>query len=69
LLEGDEAVRRARDRAVAEGWEPADYEEPVAERQGESWVVRFEGRERRPGNHLVVLVDATTGAAELWPGR
>jgi hypothetical protein len=69
LLEADDAITSAKAPAAAQGWDLTEYEEPVAQLEGGSWVVRFEGREPRPGNHLVVLVDAATGAAEVWPGK
>jgi hypothetical protein len=64
-----QATDAATTHAEHEGWNLGDYEEPTASLDAGFWTVDFAGREPRPGNHFLVLVNDATGETELVPGR
>lgn|GEM_PF-5195798 len=67
----EEAVRKAATEFAREqGRNVDDYTVASVAREEGIYRVRFEGKEKRPGNHFTVIVDAASGrATELIPGR
>jgi len=63
------ALTRALELARADGWDTDEYEEPVVERDGKDWIVLFQGRSGRPGDHFMVVLNASSGAGRVVAGR
>jgi hypothetical protein len=72
-LSAAEAVRIAREAAVKHGSDLRLYEEPTAHFDFTDdmglWIVLFDGKVVRPGNHLMVVVDDQMGKPRVVPGR
>jgi hypothetical protein len=72
-LSAAEATRIAKEAAVKHGSDLSTYEEPTAHFDFTDdmglWIVLFDGKVARPGNHLMVVVDDQTGKASVVPGR
>ncbi len=65
-----EAIERARDLARARGYDLDSYGDPAATRaDDDTWRVTFQGRQGRPGNHFMVVLDGRTGESPLVAGR
>ena len=62
------ALTRALELARADGWDTDEYEEPVVERDGKDWIVLFQGRSGRPGDHFMVVLNASSGAGQSLRG-
>jgi len=63
------ALTRALELARADGWDTDEYEEPTVERDGKDWIVLFQGRSGRPGDHFMVVLNASSGAGRVVAGR
>jgi hypothetical protein len=72
-LSAAEAIGIAKEAAVKHGSDLSRYEEPKAHFDFTDdmglWLVLFDGKVARPGNHLMVVVDDQTGKARVVPGR
>jgi hypothetical protein len=68
-----EVIRIAKGAAVQHGNDLSRYEEPNAHYDSTGkepiWLVLFDGKVARPGNHLMVVVDDETGKVRLVPGK
>lgn len=68
-MESDKVIELAKRYAERNGYEPHAYE-ISAQRENSTWSVRFEGREKRPGNFLTVYIDDRTGELrDFFPGK
>jgi hypothetical protein len=68
-----EAIALASTAAKKEGLDLAKFRQSsvcfdAAQERG-SWVVFFDGRQPRPGNHFLVEVRDDSGATEVMPGQ
>ena len=72
-LSQEQVINIAKVAAEHEGYRLTDYKDPEAHfeytRKDKSWVVFFDGKTPRPGNHFSVDVVDQTGYTQVMPGE
>jgi FPC/CPF motif-containing protein YcgG len=72
-LKVTEAIALASTAAKKKGFDLARFQQSSicfdTSKERGSWVVFFDGREPRPGNHFLVEVRDDTGATDVMPGQ
>jgi hypothetical protein len=64
-----EVIELASDFAEQKGYDISQYN-LTAKREKREWIVRFQGKELRPGNFFTIYVDdKTKSVKQLFPGK
>jgi hypothetical protein len=69
IVDRDAAIERAAEAARRAGRRLEDYDEPRVDLVDGDWQITFSGTVPLPGNHFLVIVNDSTGAAALFAGH